>query len=1276
MVGIISETRRSFADRQRLLQDVLPKMDSDPNPYLDVTNKKLGFGNNNIDLYNAWLVESLPEAIYSQHQLVVGTNNKIFYENLFIESPHYIPKEGGARLPLTPRNARDKLLSYECDLLVDLVMRDENGVELQRERRYRIGAIPCMVKSSRCTLMNAKNNRELLLYGEDPKEPGGYFIVYGTEKVILLQEQLIYDKIIVQEGDKDNVISRLTSTIPMATRLLELSFSKDAKSSKIFKVRLQSFTERNEKKTRHHPFNVFALFRLLGVPDSRTIINMLSLFLSPKNKKLAKKLTANQWDLNTVNNDIDLVVRKYQAAQHKKILENRSDMSKSEFTNEEKKKIVEQIIETDVFPHLNNPIAIDGETESERYDRIRMSKVKLLFLMLARLVENVYGNVPVDDRDSWNNKRLEGPGRLMDSLCRGAWRKQQFSKQNSNRAIGTFSAKTSTSVGSIADLIQKLKTNDTITASFRESFNTSRWGVKATGKYKENYTQTLNRESMFQTWAHLYTTDAGIPRSNRQFEVRMPHQSAQFFIDAIYTSEGGPCGILKNLAMGTILSKNISDDNIIRDIYSHPELVSRSIKDINEYPNLVLVNSKPIGFSKGDLLYNYLVERKRSGKMEEMVSIFRRSDGIVNVESGPSRLLRPVMIVNDSQEIVLFKKYKKSDPIVFNQLLVNGCVEFISPAEQDQMHIKIAEFPQDIENRIKAIEDARAKVVSAKAKYDADPSEENLLNLRSFEDNFNKANSIGKYTHCEIDPTMCMGFVSATIPRPDTNQGPRDVYAGQMTKQSSSIPHANHRSMHNLSTYKTTQAAVQPLFQTKAYRTIGMDQKGSGENPYTALLITTQTEEDAWKCSNQYFQLGGYRNTKWSVYTTSIDATVNLNDVLRRPDDLDPKMMEKYKYIQGSGPAKGLIYIGAPIKAKDVLVSKVKSTNGRQSKDPLKLKLYEQGVVDSIIWTRSKKSYEISIKVRWTRVPQKGDKYAPRNAQKATIGTKVDVWNLPKDSEGVTPNFIASAMSLPTRMTMEYMYEFPACNVAALTATIEDATAFNKNNNHFRYRKILRDRNYNEMCEVKMWSGLSGRALESTVFVGPIHIMALKHHVEDKYQARGIEGKRSETTNQPVPGRGQEGGLRFGEMEHDCMISHGASDAATQFLMKSSDPFQCVFCKCGEMAVYDPAGDMYRQCKMCKRFEKEFGVCEIPYSYKFLHDILIPMNLYLRPGFATQEEFTTRLLNGTLYKNEDLINKDEEEMEDFEGNEDMIDDIMDAAVGDDYEPGIAGGFDY
>jgi len=140
-----------------------------------------------------------------------------------------------------------------------------------------------------------------------------------------------------------------------------------------------------------------------------------------------------------------------------------------------------------------------------------------------------------------------------------------------------------------------------------------------------------------------------------------------------------------------------------------------------------------------------------------------------------------------------------------------------------------------------------------------------------------------------------------------------------------------------------------------------------------------------------------------------------------------------------------------------------------------------------------------------------------------------------------------------------------------------------------------------------LYNGLDGTQIETSIFIGPCFYQRLKHMVSDKQHSRSI-GPMVNLTRQPAEGRSRDGGLRFGEMERDCMISHGASRFTRGRMYDCSDKYQVHVCDdCGMIAAFNEKESIHL-CKVCEN-RTAFSKVEIPYACKLLFQELIAMNV-------------------------------------------------------------------
>lgn len=279
----------------------------------------------------------------------------------------------------------------------------------------------------------------------------------------------------------------------------------------------------------------------------------------------------------------------------------------------------------------------------------------------------------------------------------------------------------------------------------------------------------------------------------------------------------------------------------------------------------------------------------------------------------------------------------------------------------------------------------------------------------------------------------------------------------------------------------------------------------------------------------------------------------------------------------------GIVAPGVRVSGEDIIIGKTAPidqesqdlgtrTSVHQRRDiSTPLRSTENGIIDSVVLTVNADNVKyVKVRVRTTKIPQIGDKFASRHGQKGTIGVTYRQEDMPFSREGLTPDIIINPHAIPSRMTIAHLIECLLSKVSTLEGMEGDATPFTDVTVD-SVSELLRKHGYQSRGFEIMYNGHTGRKLRAQVFFGPTYYQRLRHMVDDKIHARA-RGPVQIMTRQPVEGRARDGGLRFGEMERDCMIAHGAAAFLKERLFEVSDAFRVHVCEiCGLMTpiAYD-----------------------------------------------------------------------------------------------------------
>jgi hypothetical protein len=514
------------------------------------------------------------------------------------------------------------------------------------------------------------------------------------------------------------------------------------------------------------------------------------------------------------------------------------------------------------------------------------------------------------------------------------------------------------------------------------------------------------------------------------------------------------------------------------------------------------------------------------------------------------------------------------------------------------------------------------------------------------------------YTHCEIHESLLLGVMGNQVTYPEMNPFPRDLFSCGQSKQACSLYHTNYQ-MRMDKTAVVLHYGQVPMVKTRYMDMINREENPYGFNAIVAIACYSgYNVEDAILINEGAIQRGMFRTTYYTTYSAHeekgnaeesrtevpIDMLfANIEELIREGAIVGMKPGYDYSHLDSNG----LIREGTPIEDKTMLIG-LTATSGSLATKHLRsdasvgTKKGQLGYVDRVYLTEGEEGERIAkVRVREERIPTLGDKFAGRAGQKGTIGMVIPERDMPYTKDGVRPDIIINPHAIPSRMTIGQLVESVTGKACAIYGGYADCTAFGQKGQKVEYFGELLQRAMEDEGEggfesygnEVLYNGMTGEQIETSIFIGNVYYMRLKHMVKDKQQSRCL-GPRSALTKQPVGGRANDGGLRIGEMERDSLMAHGVAGFLKESTMERSDKYYMAICnKSGMMAIYNPTknlfispmvdgplrftGDNKRDIEQMRvdvmtRFGRDFSIIEVPYTMKLMMQELATAGIHMR----------------------------------------------------------------
>jgi DNA-directed RNA polymerase II subunit RPB2 len=1138
----------------------------------------------NIELPNI-IRENNPIIIYDSHGEKKLNEYHINFNNVYISKP-VINENDGTTKPMYPYDARIRNLSYSGGIYVDIdqkVITKVDGkkvdtIYLPKLKRFNIGKIPIMLNSQYCILndQSAKTKTEM---GECEYDLGGYFIINGSEKVVICQERKAENKIFVFPPRK---------TISKYSHVAEVSCVAEDKPYNISLVQVKlrdkedNFNGRTIKvqvRNVRQEIPLFVLFRALGVlPDKDIVEHIIYDIDNEGNKEMLELLRASIEEASPIQSKkiaIEYISKYTTSYQYYKGGE--SDEDKIAFTYSNLMK--------NLFVHV-------GISEKK--------KAYYLGLMVNKLLQNVLGKSQDDDRDSFINKRVETTGDLLAQLFRNNFAKMvKEMKSSIEKDFRSGRVENFEILGST--LSKKIKPT-TIETGMKYALATGNWGIK--NQEKKGIAQVLQRLTYLGTLSSLRRVVSPMQRGMKATAPRKLVNSQFGIICPAETPEGQNIGVVKNMSLMAHITIPSKTEPIVCCLEELGMCSLETIRplDVSRYVK-VFINGDWQGIHKEP---SKLLEQLKNLRRNGIINIYTSFSWYIDlnellIQSDGGRITRPMYIIEDNKYLITDKMadMMKEDKLKWDNLLH-------SQLTTDDL--------TDCSEKV--VKKADSAVIEYVDQQEADTS---MFAMTKGDIISNKKgnSSYYKFTHCEIHPSMMLGVLASNIPFPDHNQSPRNLFQGAMGKQAIGIYATNFRKRMDTLGH-ILHYPQKELVSTRASKYVNTHILPAGQNVIAAIACYTgYNQEDSLIINQSALDRGLFTS---SFYRTHKDEEKKNQSTLEeerfcKPDRYYPNgelKTEKMKFGSYENIGEdGFIKENSKVNANDVIIGKViplkNVDNGPKYSDAsTTMRQNETGVVDWVYDNKNGDGYRFcKVRVRSNRKPVHGDKFASKHGQKGTIGITYKQHDMPFTKEGIVPDIIISPHAIPSRMTVAQLIECVLGKTAVQLGIECDATPFS-GTDPCKIGEILTKKCglHSSGTEV-MYNGKTGEQMKAYIFIGPTFYYRLKHLVEDKVHSRST-GPYQLLTRQPAEGRSRDGGLRIGEMERDCMLAHGTVQFLKERMFDNSDKYLTYVCQnCGFIAIANSQKNIYK-CNYCDH-STGFSQVQIPYASKLLIQELMSM---------------------------------------------------------------------
>lgn len=579
----------------------------------------------NVTSFNNFIEKRMQEIVNEISETINNEDFEITLGKIDIGKPRVIEADGSSSL-ITPSEAKMRNLTYAAPITLEITVKKEDQIDSEV---VEIGRIPIMVKSKVCNTYGM-SKEELIKSNHDPIDPGGYFLIKGNERVMIMAEDLAENQPFIETDIKENLVLKLFSLRGTYRIPILISGGKDG----IFNISFSKFKD----------IPVIIILKALGMIKESDIQKYIG--------KETDSVIVNLYEFVNIATREDAMLYI-------------SEKINLQGTKKEILDRVKQRIDSYLFPHIGQ----------KKEDRIKKA-VTLCKLIKQFLIAKENPNIRTD-KDHYANKRVRLSGDLLATLFRVNLgilvRDIQYSLQKATKKKKFFSIK----------IIAK---STLFSHRVESAIATGSWTGERSG-----ITQNMDKTNYLAIISQLQRVSSMLPSEQENFMARTLDPTHYGRFCPIETPEGTEIGLRKNLAILAQVSTrtNLDEDIFFKDMESEG-LDKEGVEGTEVFFNGIFIGTvkSPEEFVKK------IREKRRNAELPIQMNIrYDPNFKHISISTEPGRVLRPLIIVEHSIPKLKDEHLLKiqQEEMKWEDLVNGGIIEYLDASEEENALVALDE---------------------------------------------------------------------------------------------------------------------------------------------------------------------------------------------------------------------------------------------------------------------------------------------------------------------------------------------------------------------------------------------------------------------------------------------------------------------------------------------------------------------------------------------------------------------------------------------------------